>query len=125
MKNLICLTALFFSVTVAIGQDTAQKSPRIVSQTMDLVVEVPKLDAGNYNQLKGKLDKLNSMSVEGYCNSEKLIYLRFSPEQYFNVLVAINEAGYSYYIKRNTSISKGIEACKDKSQLFLKESTNN
>ncbi len=124
MKNLICLIALFFSVSVTLAQDTAQRAPRIVSQTMDLVVEVPKLDAGNYTQLKGKLNKLNSMSVEGFCNSEKLIYLRFSPEQYFNVLVAINEAGYSYYIKRNTSISKGIESCTDRSQLYLKESNN-
>ena len=106
----------------AFSQDTAQRTARTVAQTMDLVVEVPRLNSDGYKGLKGKLDKIKNMSVEGFCNSQKLLYLRFSPDQYFNVLVAINEAGYPYYIKRNTTISKGMDACVEKSQLYLKES---
>jgi hypothetical protein len=110
MKISACMIFLILMMNAAIAQDSAQRTPRTVSQSMDLVVEVPKLNADHYAQLKGRLTKLNSLSVEGYCNSEKLIYLRFNPDQYFNVLVAINEAGYAYYIKRNTSIARGIEA---------------
>jgi hypothetical protein len=106
------------------AQDSASKTPRTIVQTMDLVVEVPKLDVKNYGELKGRLNRIQNMNVEGFCNSEKLLYLRFSPEQYFNVLVSINEAGFPYYIKRNTSISKGMEACVDKSQLYLREAVS-
>lgn len=120
MRAVRILVFLIILSGTAFSQSGSQRS-RTVTQVMDLVVEVPKLSANEYNSLKGKLGRIQSMSVEGFCNSQKLLYLRFSPEQYFNVLVAINEAGYPYYIKRNTSISKGMEACVDKSQLFLNE----
>ncbi|MEP7265731.1 MAG: hypothetical protein ABI772_14600 [Bacteroidota bacterium] len=124
MKPIAKLIIILMFPAFLNAQDLAQKTPRTITQTMDLVVEVPELNRGNYETLKKQLDKIQNMKVEGYCNSEKLLYLRFSPDQYFNVLVGINEAGFPYYIKKNTSISKGMEACSDKSQLFLRENRN-
>lgn len=124
MKPVAKIIILLMFPAIMHAQDIAQKTPRTITQTMDLVVEVPELNKGNYETLKKQLDKIQNMNVEGYCNSQKLLYLRFSPDQYFNVLVAINEAGFPYYIKKNTSISKGMEACVDKSQLYLRESRN-
>jgi hypothetical protein len=124
MRSVKIVAFLMLLGSAVFAQDTAQKTARTVTQTMDLVVEVPKLNTESYNGLKGKLNKIQNMSVEGFCNSQKLLYLRFSPDQYFNVLVAINEAGYPYYIKRNTTITKGMDACADKNQLYLKESRN-
>jgi hypothetical protein len=122
MKSLALLSALLITASVAFAQSTEQRTPQTVTQLMDLVVEVPRLDMNNYESLKSKLSKIDDMTVEGFCNTQKLLYLRFTPDQFFNVLVSINEAGYPYYIKKHTSIRQGMEACSDKGQLMLRES---
>jgi hypothetical protein len=122
MKPLAIIAALLLTVSVASAQNSEQRTPQTVIQLMDLVVEVPRLDMHSFESLKGKLNKIEDMTVEGFCNTQKLLYLRFTPDQYFNVLVSINEAGYPYYIKKNTSIRQGMEACSDKSQLMLRDS---
>ena len=92
---------------------------------MDLVVEVPKSDLNKtWNQLKDKLNSMSNVRVEGYCTGQKLLYLRLDPAQYFNVLVAIDEAGFTYYIKKDLNVSRGIESCNDKEGLYLRESSS-
>ena len=75
-------------------------------------------------QLKEKINSMTNVRVEGYCPDQKLLYLRLDPEQYFNVLVAIDEAGFTYYVKKDFNIFQGIEACNDKQSLYLRESSS-
>ena len=120
MKNrlLVFLAALFLC-----GSASSQ-SEQHPSKLMDLVVEVPKSELNKtWKQLKDKLNSMTDVRVEGYCSGQKLLYLRLNPEQYFNVLVAIDEAGFTYYIKKDVSVSQGIEACNDKEGLYLRETS--
>jgi hypothetical protein len=38
------------------------------------------------------------------------------------VLVAINETGFTYHVKMNQKVNDAIDACNDKSGLYLRES---
>ena len=113
------ILSLFLFCSIA----KAQKPERNTA-LMDLVVEVPRLEMNkSFEQLKGKLNRIQSMKVEGFCNSSKSLCMRFNPEQYFNVLVAINEAGYTYFIKKE-NVNAAINACSDKSALYIRESSH-
>jgi hypothetical protein len=113
--------ALSFAVS---GQELAMRTPRTpqtAEQIMDLVVEVPTLQSNKeYDVLKGRLCKIESVRVKGFCRSNNYLFLRFHPDDYFNVLVAIDEAGYQYYIKKDLSLSAGINTCTE-SSLLLQE----
>ena len=112
------LIAILFTIRV-----NAQKAKQPI-KFMELVVEIPKCDSGKtWNGLKEVLNNMNNVSVEGYCPGQKLLYLRLDPAEYFNVLVAINEAGFVYYLKKDTNLSQGIEACLNKKDLYLRESS--
>lgn len=120
MKNQLIV---IFTTLLLSGSVSAQ-SPKQTPKLMDLVVEVPKSDMHKtWNQLKDKLNCMTNVRVEGYCMGQKLLYLRLDPAQYFNVLVAIDEAGFTYYIKKDINVSQGIEACNDKKDLYLRESS--
>ena len=121
MKNrlLVLIAALF------LGGSASSQTKRQTAKLMDLVVEVPKSELHKtWNQLRDKLNSMNNVKVEGYCSGQKLLYLRLNPEQYFNVLIAIDEAGFTYYIKKDVSLSQGIESCNDKEGLYLRESSS-
>ena len=91
---------------------------------MELVMEVPKADpVRSFKTLKKKLNALQQVNVEGFCDSKKLLMLRLNPEQYFNVLVAVDDAGYNYYIKKDLHIADVMNACEE-GDLYTKESTS-
>lgn len=118
-QTLILLIAILFTFSVS-----AQKVKRSIN-LMEMVVEIPKSDPGKtWNELKDVLNSMKNVSVEGYCPGQKLLYLRIDPTEYFNVLVAINEAGFTYYMKQDTNLSQGIKDCIDKKDLYLKESSS-
>ena len=115
----LLIATLFF-----INSSNAQEK-RISSKLMDLVVQIPKSDsAKTWMQLKEKINSMTNVRVEGYCPDQKLLYLRLDPEQYFNVLVAIDEAGFTYYVKKDFNVFQGIEACNDKQSLYLREGSS-
>ena len=121
MKNrlFIIIAALFLC-----GSASSQTKEQTI-KLMDLVVEVPKSDLNKtWTQLKDKLNSMVNVRVEGYCAGQKLLYLRLDPAQYFNVLVAIDEAGFTYYVKKDFNVNKGIETCKDREGLYLRESSS-
>lgn len=122
MKNgylILFLIAFLFSVKVS------AQLPKKISKLMDLVVEIPKSKEGKtWVDLSQKLNAMNHVMVEGYCPVQKLLYLRLDPSEYFNVLVAINEAGFTYYLKKDITVNMGIEACVDKKDLYLRESSD-
>ena len=119
-KTLPLLIATLFFINCSNAQEK-----RISSKLMDLVVQIPKSDsAKTWMQLKEKINSMTNVRVEGYCPDQKLLYLRLDPEQYFNVLVAIDEAGFTYYVKKDFNIFQGIEACNDKESLYLRESSS-
>ena len=116
LLTLVGLTLLFFN-TNSIAQSKEKK-------TMELVMEVPKADpVKSFKTLKKKLSALQQVNVEGFCDSKKLLLLRLNPEQYFNVLVAVDEAGYTYYIKNNLHIAEVISEC-NAGDLYTKESSS-
>ena len=120
MKKHYLLLTFFVLITAGV---VAQRGKPPV-KFMDLVVEIPKSDSGKtWNGLSETLNNMKNVSVEGYCPSQKLLYLRLDPTEYFNVLVAINEAGFTYYLRKD-NLSKGIEACLDKKDLYLRESSD-
>ena len=112
----VCLSLLFFN-THSNAQSRNQK-------TMELVMEVPKADpVKSFKAIKKKLNTLPRVTVAGFCDSKKLLLLRLNPDQYFNVLVAVDEAGYTYYIKKDLHIAEVISAC-ETGDLYTKESSS-
>ena len=119
-RTLPVLIAALFLVTSADAQQERKNS-----KLMDLVVQIPLTDTNTtWIQLKDKMNGLANVSVEGYCPGQKLLYLRLDPKQYFNVLVAIDEAGFTYYVKKDINVIQGIEACEDKQSLYLRTSSS-
>lgn len=108
MKRFLQLTFICFALTLFSGvnaQSTEMKS-------MELIMEVPKADAlQSFKAIKKKLNTLPDVKVEGFCNTRKLLLLRIHPKEYFNVMVAVNEAGFAYYIKNDLHISEVISGC--------------
>ena len=111
-----CLTIVFVS-----NHCNAQSRDK---RTMELVMEVPKADPGKaFKALKKKLTALPQVSVEGFCDTKKLLMLKLNPKEYFNVLVAVDEAGFSYYIKKDLHIAEVISACGE-GEFYTKECTS-
>ncbi len=109
MKRFLPLTLICFVLTLFTNASAQSKEKK----TMELIMEVPKADAlKSFKSLKKKLNDLPEVKVEGFCDSKKLLLLRINPQEYFNVLVAVNEAGYTYYVKKDLHISEVISACK-------------
>jgi hypothetical protein len=86
---------------------------------MELVVSIPQLESGTpFNGLAEKLSELRSMKVEGFCNSKKLLYIAFNADQYYNVMLSLNETGYAYFISKE-SIRSSIAECSAQNELYV------
>ncbi len=121
MKNLLLTLIVCCFITAAIFA----QGPRSEIKTMEIVVEVPNADTDKtWSDLNHQLSGIDNVWVEGYCLNQNLLYLRLDPAQYFKVLVAINKAGYTYYLKKDLNVNSGIEACNIKSNLILRESSS-
>jgi len=113
---IICSTLFLFN-----NYCSAQLTARSDKKSMELILEVPKADAiKSFKSLKEKLSTLPQVYVEGFCDSKKLLMLKLNPKEYFNVLVAVDEAGFSYYIKKDICIAEVIGACQA-GELYKKE----
>ena len=121
MKQFLVLTSVCFALLTFNTSSLAQSRDK---KTMELVMEVPNADpVKSFKALKKKLNTLPQVTVAGFCDSKKLLLLRLNPEQYFNVLVAVDEAGYTYYIKNNLHIAEVISEC-NAGDLYTKESSS-
>lgn len=121
MKHALVITCICLTTILNINNCKAQSHTK---PTMELIMEVPKADAvKSFKLLKKRLTALKEVNVEGFCDSKKLLMLRLNPQEYFNVLVAVDEAGFSYYIKKDLHIAEVIGACGD-GELYTKESTS-
>ena len=119
MKRFLQLTIICFALTLFIRVN-AQSSGK---KTMELIMELPKADPlKSFKAIKKKLNTLHDVKVEGFCDTRKLLMLRLNPEEYFNVLVAVNETGFAYYIKNNLHISEVISAC-EQGDLYTAENS--
>ena len=116
LLTVVCFTLLFFNT-----QSNAQSRDK---KTMELVMEIPKADpVKSLRTLKKKLSTLPQVNVTGFCDSKKLLMLRLNPDQYFNVLVAVDEAGYAYYVKKDLHIAQVLSTC-ESGDLYTKESSS-
>jgi hypothetical protein len=119
MKSLVLSAVISFTLLYCTSN---AQSPE--KKTMELVMEVPKADpVKSLKILKKRLNALPDVKVEGFCDTRKLLMLRLNPEEYFNVLVAVDEAGYNYYIKKELHISEVMSTCESGS-LYTKESSS-
>ncbi len=119
MKRFVLLASICFALT-----GSCCKAQSTDKKTMELVMEIPKADpVKSLKVLKKKLDILPEVRVEGFCDTHKLLMLRLNPEEYFNVLVAVDEAGYNYYIKKDLHIAEVMSSC-ESSALYTKESSS-
>lgn len=109
MRTHLLFTTICFAFLLCTQQSIAQRTQ---NKWMELIMEVPKVDAAkSFKVLKKKLAALPQVNIEGFCDSKKLLMLKLNPEQYFNVLVAVDEAGFNYYIKKDLHIAQVIGAC--------------
>ena len=121
MKRFLLLTSVCLALLFSTIHSNAQSRNQ---RTMELVMEVPKADpVKSFKAIKKKLNALPQVTVAGFCDSKKLLLLRLSPDQYFNVLVAVDEAGYTYYVKKDLHIAEVISACGE-GELYTKESSS-
>ena len=121
MKRFLLFSCTCFTIVFVNFHCKAQSRDK---KTMELIMEVPKADPGkSFKALKKKLTALPQVSVEGFCDTKKLLMLRLNPQEYFNVLVAVDEAGFSYYIKKDLHIAEVISACGE-GELYTKESSS-
>ena len=119
MRTHLLFTAICFTLLFCFQQSTAQRTQ---NKWMELIMEVPKVDAAkSFKALKKKLATLSQVHIEGFCVSKKLLMLKLNPEQYFNVLVAVDEAGFNYYIKKDLHIAQVMGAC-EAGELYTAES---
>ena len=124
MKRFLLSAIIGSTLFLFNNQLIAQRSTHVDKKTMELIMEVPNADAAkSYKVLKKKLTSIPQVSVEGFCDNKKLLLLKINPEQYFNVLVAVDEAGFTYYIKKDLHIAEVIGSC-EAGELYTKESTS-
>ena len=115
---------LFAGICFALLSCTRIKAQSTEKKTMELVMEVPMADpVKSLKVLKKKLNALSEVRIEGFCDTHKLLLLRLNPEEYFNVLVAVDEAGYNYYIKKDLNIAEVMSTC-ESGALYTKESSS-
>lgn len=120
MKRFLLFTCIGFALSICM-RSNAQTTDK---KTMELVMEVPKADpVKSLKVIKKKLNALQDVKVEGFCDTQKLLMLRFNPQEYFNVLVAVDEAGFSYHIKKELHIAEVMSAC-ESGALYIKESSS-
>ncbi len=124
MKRFLLYAIIGSRLILFSNQLNAQRSTHVDKKTMELIMEVPNADAAkSFKVLKKKLSSIPQVSVEGFCDTKKLLMLKINPEEYFNVLVAVDEAGFRYYIKKELHIAEVIGGC-EAGELYTKESTS-
>jgi|GEM_PF-2357257 len=115
--KLILLGAIFFS-----AQFLSAQPVRV--DYRELLVQVPGIaSTRGFPEIRGKLINIPGVHVVAFCESQHLIMLKIETKKLADnrpVFEAISMLEYKFYVKEEATISKAMDACKDKKMTVYK-----
>lgn len=90
----------------------------------ELIVQVPGIGSQRgFPEIRGKLINIPGVHVIAFCESQHLILIRIDKKKLADnkpVLEAISHLEFKFYLKKDATIAKAMDACKDKSMTVFK-----
>ena len=114
MKKILLICFLVF-LKFSFAEKTFSRVP---SNVVEMIIEIPEAQPDrNLADITSALQNLGGISVAGFCNSEKCIFLNVDRSlQPANdpIMRAITNLGYHPQLKTSGTIQQAQDACKDR-----------
>lgn len=84
----------------------------------DRVLEVPRMEAfKTLHIFKNRINQLNDVSFEGFCESRRLLFLKASDEGFAGIEQVLFNMNLSYYLKKGTSLQAAKRVCDNPAEI--------
>jgi len=84
----------------------------------DRVLEVPKMEAvKTLSIFTQRINQMNDVSFEGFCESRRLLFLKASDEAFALVGEELLKMNMTYFIKKGASLQQAKRACDNQSEI--------